>query len=229
MRRLKSAATVALIAIVVTGCVTTTQQTITTLSAADRSPKIVLMPVDVTLSEITTGGALEVKADWTKAAEANVSRAIADQLARQNARTVDFETPLDPKQKETDEQLVKLHRIVGATIMSPIKLPTKKDKFEWTLGPDVRTIGKSFNADYALFVRMQDSYSSAGHIIASVIAAALFGAPIQGGRQIGYASLVDLKSGDIVWFNALVRGEGDLRKPEPAANSVKLLLANFPK
>ncbi len=49
-----------------------------------------------------------------------------------------------------------------------------------------------------------------------------------GGQQVGFASLVDLETGDIVWFNRLVSGVGDLRTAEPARAAVDDLLADFP-
>jgi hypothetical protein len=40
---------------------------------------------------------------------------------------------------------------------------------------------------------------------------------IMGGVQSGFASLVDLRTGDIVWFNQLGRATGDLRSRSPRA------------
>ena len=47
-----------------------------------------------------------------------------------------------------------------------------------------------------------------------MVALALLGAISVGGSQTGYASLVDLNSGRIVWFNDLRRMSGDLRDPQ---------------
>jgi len=58
--------------------------------------------------------------------------------------------------------------------------------------------------------------------------AAILGVGVPGGRQISFASLVDLDTGDIVWFNFLVSGTGDLRDPNSARDSVDSLLAGFP-
>ena len=58
--------------------------------------------------------------------------------------------------------------------------------------------------------------------------AVLFGAYIPGGQQIGYASLVDLRDGRIVWFNNIDRMWGDLREAQPAAETVESLLKGFP-
>jgi hypothetical protein len=46
--------------------------------------------------------------------------------------------------------------------------------------------------------------------------------------QTANASLVDLSSGRVVWFNRLMRRSGDLRDPEKAAETVKSLLEGFP-
>ena len=52
---------------------------------------------------------------------------------------------------------------------------------------------------------------------------------MQGGEQHGFASLVDLRSGDIVWFNRLLSVVGDLRTEEPAAKTVSQLLEGLPQ
>jgi hypothetical protein len=49
-----------------------------------------------------------------------------------------------------------------------------------------------------------------------------------GGEQVGYASLVDLNTGRVVWFNQLNRMSGDLRNPAPAVETVEALLKDFP-
>jgi hypothetical protein len=58
---------------------------------------------------------------------------------------------------------------------------------------------------------------------------ALLGAFTTGGEQMGYASLVDLETGRIVWFNDLQRMTGDLRDPQAAAETVEALLKAFPR
>ena len=46
---------------------------------------------------------------------------------------------------------------------------------------------------------------------------------------IGTASLVDLKTGRVVWFRDLDRMWGDLREPQPAAETVEALMEGFPE
>ena len=55
-----------------------------------------------------------------------------------------------------------------------------------------------------------------------------------GGGQFAYASLVDLRTGEVVWFNVLQTGSqiagikfGDIRSPEGAAQMVERLLGRM--
>jgi hypothetical protein len=74
---------------------------------------------------------------------------------------------------------------------------------------------------------VRDSYASGERVVA-MIALAAFGVGVQGGTQVGYASLVDLNTGQVLWFNRLIRGWGDLREAEKAAESLNALLQGFP-
>ena len=125
---------------------------------------------------------------------------------------------------------------VGSEILSNkysnnalLTLPTKKDKFDWTLGPEVQQLREVYAADYALFVYFRDSFASEGRMAMMVVMGALFGVVPAGGLQVGYASLVDLDTGDILWFNVVgSRGNLDLRKPEDCAELITKLMENFP-
>ena len=61
-----------------------------------------------------------------------------------------------------------------------------------------------------------------------MIALALIGAISTGGEQVGYASLVDLNNGRVVWFNDVRRMSGDLRDEKTAMETVDTLLKGFP-
>ena len=49
------------------------------------------------------------------------------------------------------------------------------------------------------------------------------------GSEHGFASLVDLKTGDIVWFNVIYVGAGELRDAKGATTAVAQLFANMPE
>lgn len=190
--------------------------------------KIVVMPMDVELFSVSAGGVLEPRAEWTTQAQGNLKVAFHDR--QQQDGVVFQEFPGEPD--EAIENLNRLHGAVGKAINihhnGQLKLPTKEGKLEWTLGQDVSIIKEKTGADYALFTFVRDSYTS-GERAAAIVVAALFGVGLPGGIQVGYVSLVDLSTGDIVWFNSLIRGSGDLRETEKAKETLTALLKGFPR
>jgi len=225
-----------LAALAVGGCVAAVQKSAPDLSLRENTKRILLMPMDIELSVLTAGGILEPNAAWTADAKKYIHEAINKKLASQNgALLVDSDTDsdqLDTDQLDLQQQLIKLHEAVGYTILKhkyiePFKLPSKKNKFDWTLGEKARFLKETYGADYALFVYMRDSYATTGRV-AFIIVAAAVGVGVPGGQQVGFASLVDLNTGQIVWFNRLVRAAGDLRTMEKATLSVDQLLLDFP-
>lgn len=196
--------------------------------------RVLLMPADIELSVLNAGGATEPNAEWTKKAKELAVVALQEKLGETSARLIEYDEKRGNPDPESDEvQLLKLHEMVGASILLhkyiPVhSLPTKADTFDWTLGPAVATLRQKYDADYGLFVYVRDSYTSGGRA-AVILFAAILGVGVQGGTQTGFASLVDLKSGEIVWFNLLARGHGDLRTPEGTKDTVAALLENFPK
>jgi hypothetical protein len=199
------------------------------------SSEVVLMPPDVEVVELTAAGMREPRADWTETATKNVRQALRNELAERGARMISYRPANDPVQVVRDEhqQLVKLHGAVGNTILvhgylPAYSLPTKpEDRLAWTLGDGVARLRKDYDADYALFVHYRDAFSTPGRV-ALIATAALFGVSVPGGQQVGFASLVDLESGDVAWFTRLHSGFGDLRDPELARRSVDALLDEAP-
>ena len=188
---------------------------------------IALMPVDVELFEISAGGVTEPRADWTTTAGKNIMADLRARKAKLGARA----TEIADEQDEAVEALNNLHGAVSRAIVvhhfGQLKLPTKDGKLDWTLGPDAAKLREKSGADYALFTWVRDSYASAERK-AMMVVGALLGVGMGGGIQQAYASLVDLQSGRIVWFNRIVRGTGDLREAEPAAETLNALLTGFP-
>lgn len=199
----------------------------------DHKSRILLMEPDIELSELTAAGLEEPKADWTLRGRKNVDLALEDFFAAGSVRLVRYRPPAgNPDIERRDDQLVKLHERVGSSILmhlygSAATLPGKGGKLDWTLGAGTADLGVEQRADYALFVYIRDSYATAGRV-ATMVVMALIGVDVQGGIQVGFVSLVDLKTGDVVWFNRLVSETGDLREREPAAKAVDKLLAGFP-
>jgi len=189
--------------------------------------KVVLIPMDVELFSISGGGVLEPQAEWTENALKHLKTAY---YAKKQDLKVDISEMSDEPDEAIDD-LNRLHGAVGTAInlhhLGILKLPTKESKLDWTLGDTVSAIKQKTNADYALFTFVRDSYAS-GERVAAMLLAAAFGVGLGGGVQTGYASLVDLSNGRVVWFNRLLRATGDLREEAKARESLDSLLKNFP-
>jgi hypothetical protein len=195
--------------------------------------KVLLIEPDIILFELTAGGLEEPRANWTEAAKINVRKKLDEILQKRGDKLIPHQPPDKAQARmHAHDQIVKLHEVVGQSVLIhkyiPIyNLPTKEGCFDWGLGECVNCLKKDTGADYALFVYLRDSYTSPGRA-ALMVAAAIFGVGIQGGMQLGFASLVDLQTGQIIWFNRLVRGVGDLRTPEAAEKAIQELLVNIP-
>ncbi len=218
--------------VLVAGCAQTSVLARPGLGKPATPPRVLVMPADIELSELTAGGLLEPRADWTQRARAHFREALRAELESHRAAVVEYERPAEEAERAADDRLVKLHDAVGGTIvlhkyLPEFQLPTKEGKFDWSLGAGVKALRERTGADYALFVVLRDSYASSGRV-ALIVGAALLGVAVPGGRQVGFASLVDLATGDIVWFNRLIDPAGDLREPEPARRAIRSLLADLP-
>lgn len=193
--------------------------------SAEKGKKVLLIDPDVELSELTAGGVTEPRADWTATGKGFIKSDIGGTLTGKGIDTVPVDAVTDPH----EVQLVKLHGAVGLAILqnAMINLPTKGKALDWTLGPGVTALRDHYNGDYALFVYVRNSYSTAGRA-AIILLGAIAGIGVQGGTQVGFASLVDLRTGKIVWFNRLISSTGSLKEDKPAAATVKNLLAGLP-
>lgn len=235
---------IALVATVaLSGCVSTRQYADVEFAPPEGDYKLLVMRPDVSVGSVTTGGLVEPRADWTETARAKVTAALkAQQAARGgNVRILDRRDSLPGVDADTIAELERLHYAVGSSIAlhkySGAYLPTKRRKgLDYTLGADAVALGRRTGYDYALFLHAEDSFASDGRVALQVlgIAGCLVGfcAPnIGGAGQFAYASLVDLRTGDVVWFNVLKAGSqiagikmGDIRTDAGAAQMVDRLL-----
>lgn len=191
---------------------------------------ILLMPLDIELSEISLGGVIEPKAEWTDRAKSLIATKIKD---RKNILGINFIDLVDDGQNEEVNDINALHAAIAQSIAlhhfgtGLNALPTKGGSLDWSLGEVVKELKGNTAAEYALFFWVRDTYSSSERKVAA-FAMALLGKSMQGGLQVAYSSLVDLKTGTVVWFNLIKKPEGDLRNPEGSAIALDDLLSNFP-
>jgi hypothetical protein len=233
-------------ALTLSACVQTRQFADVEFAPPEGNYKLLVMRPDVSVGSVTTGGMVEPRADWTEQARVNLLAALKAQQAGRggNALIMERRDSLPGIEPETVAELERLHYAVGQSIAlhrySGRYLPTKRGKgLDWTLGEDAVRLGQRTGMDYALFLYAEDSFASTGRVALQVLGIAGcfvgFCAPnIGGGGQFAYASLVDLRSGEVVWFNVVQTGTqvaginiGDIRTPEGSAKLVERLLGRM--
>jgi hypothetical protein len=229
-----------------TACVQTRQYADVQFTPPQGDYKLLVLRPDVTVSQLTTGGMSEARADWTEQARTSIVNALRTQQASRGGQTVVIEhrneVPGVSAQELADierlnfavDQSIVLHKYLGDY------LPTKRGKgLDWTLGSDAVRLGQKTGYDYALFLHAEDQVASTGRVLLGVLGAAGcivgFCAPnIGGATQLDYASLVDLKTGEVVWFNVVQASSqvpgikfGELRTPQGAAQMIDRLLGRM--
>ena len=152
-------------------------------------------------------------------------------------RRPDFALPPDLAAGSRLGQVLRLNEAVALSIAFHSRpgseLATKGPRLDWTLGGGVQVLREATGADYALFTYLRDSYASDGRKalrVLGLLAGAAFGGvmDIGGGQQVGVATLVDLRSGRVVWFNLVSRQHGDLRDAAGARDTAAALLEDLP-
>jgi hypothetical protein len=171
----------------------------------------------------------EPSAEWTETARANIAAALnAAQLAQGNT-VVPISEPVGEDAQLMGDYRTLFRTVANAAIEHRLfpgaRLPTKKAAFDWTLGSGIARLGA--HGDYGLFLYTYDSYGSTGRKAAQVVGL-LMGVGMTAGVHVGYAGLVDLRTGELVWLNADVAMGGDVREAEGATKRVAQLLQGFP-
>ena len=227
-------------------CVQTKQYADPQFTLPQGSYKLLVLRPDVHVGSLTTGGMVEPRADWTEQARTNIVAALRAQQAALGGNLTIVERrnqlPGVAEQELADverlnfavDQSIVLHKYLGDY------LPTKRGRgLDWTLGADAVKLGEKTGYDYALFLHAEDSVASRGRVVLGVIGLAGcivgFCAPNVGGaEQLDYASLVDLKTGEVVWFNVVDAASqvpgikfGELRTPEGAAQMIERLIGRM--
>lgn len=232
-RNVVLAITALLLIVALAGC-TSTQ--VRTASGSNGHPlqiqgSVVLFEPDIELSELLAGGMAEPRQEWTRTARLLYPQAARELLSQQHIGMVkDVSLPADAGAEHPLRQLSLLSQAVSMSILQFSRssgqqpLRNKHGKFDWSLGPGVAALRTATGADYALFTYVRDTYTSGGRAAMRIAGFLLLGGDIGGGMQVGVASLVDLRTGQVVWHNLLVDQTGDLRNLAGARETAADLL-----
>lgn len=202
-------------------------------AAVLQGQKIVLFRPSVWVGEQSTAGMPEPNADWT----AQTRTLIAAELGR---RQSEFRNEIlaEPDLVGRDAELISAHKALFGSVATAVqtyqffpgnRLPTRKNRpFEWSLGGGTARIAELTGARYGFFIFTRDAYGSAGRKVFQFLAAGLAGVSVKSGEHVGYAGLVDLTTGDLLWLNADLEMGGDVRTVDGMRKRVAQLLEDFP-
>ncbi len=198
-----------------------------------KGQKIVLFRPDVLVGEQSTGGLPEPNADWTEQARSLLEAELGRRLGEFSAVVV-----AEPDPSSAHASTIGAHRGLFRSVAASVlehqlftgnRLPTRKNKaFDWTLGEGLKPVAGELGARYGLFVSTEDQYGSTGRKVFQVIAGLGLGVGVSSGVHTGYAGLVDLTTGSLVWINADAKMGGDVREEEGMRKRVSQLLEGMP-
>ena len=118
----------------------TTEPKYTITTFEKNNTKILLMPIDIEICELTIAGICEPNASWTKESKKNIILGFEEILKNKNASLNKYN-----KKDQNNEivQLIKLHTQMGQEIINneygSMELPTKEN-FDWSIGNKVKLL-----------------------------------------------------------------------------------------
>lgn len=200
--------------------------------------RVVLLPPEVNVYELSTGGVREKMDEWSELARRNVVQSLFGSVAFMKGATVcSLETDrLSSAQIQNLKETTSLHDVVDASICQhtygDYAFDDKVKRFDYTLGPEVRGIDST--ADVYIIVTGVDHISSSSRKAAqagAVVLGALlgFGVAPSGGVTAMTLSIVDASTGRVLWHSLRgSAGNHDLRNPASTSALVRDLFKNFP-
>jgi hypothetical protein len=195
--------------------------------------RIILMRPSIRVGSQSAGGMFEPNADWTAQARENIEREITRLQSTLGNKVVTYEEGLGNESALASQYSNLFSSVAESAIEYQFfkgnRLPTKKKTkgLEWSLGPGLAQMPSLEGADYLLFINSYDSIGSTGRKVLQIVGL-LAGVAVTSGEHKGYAGLVDLRTGELVWLNVDMAVGGDVRTPEGAAKRVSQLLEDFP-
>lgn len=198
----------------------------------DQHPrKILLMPPQMFVAEMSAGGVIQKQDDWTKQANENLLAA-AETHARENGRFETMRMPaLSPEETEIVESHIGLYDRVSYAIFVYGQgrgdgWEQKKIEWDYTLGNGLAFLRERTGADTALIFVGYDIISSSGRRALFAINLLRLGVPL--GQSFITAGLADLQTGEIHWLSYDQSMSMDSREPAEVESLVRDFFETYP-
>ena len=202
-----------------------------TQNLAARPKKIVLLPPQVFVYELSAGGVPTRMADWEATARDNIVAA-ATRLAQQAGFELVPAPALDPLLADQLEAHIGLYDRVAQSVFvygrgDQEAWAHKKNEFDYTVGPGLAFLREQTGADAALIVLGSDFISSGGRRAAFIAGLAL-GIVMPLGQSFITAGIVDLTTGDVLWMSFDSSVSMDSRTPADVDSLMRDLYQTWP-
>ncbi len=190
--------------------------------SANLPAKLLVLPVSVSIKEISAGGVVQEDPIWSKEGESAMTLAVNGFFAKRGTTSILTMPELTDEETELVHEHILLYDVVASEAYIAANVPAYgwshlAADFHYTLGNGLRFLKQKSGADAALIVIGDDSISTGGRK-AMVAIAALAGVGMPLGSSKVLVGVVDLEDGDILWFqHSFAQGNLDLRRPEDAS------------
>ncbi len=199
--------------------------------------RIVILPVEFTVYEKSVAG-LEAVPDWSESAKYALGDAAAKMLKLDNRFEIVAMPTFEGETESLLREHVELFKIVADSVTSLITYGgkawrEKRTNFDYTLGDGLAFVADAAQADYALIVAGAQIKQTGGSIFMQLLLAGGGYMPPGGGTFV-VVGIVNLRSGDVAWFNWKQGVEifgmtgSDVRDPVTAAGLVGKMFAEYP-
>ena len=228
-----------LLLLALAGCSTPTTYLARPLAEPEnpRLPKRVLVvPPDVNVVEVTVGGVGEKDAQWSRQAKDNLLAALRAQAGKGNLFELVAMPEITQEEKDVLDAHAAMFELVAANA-SEYGLSTdsfwknRASQLRYTVGPGLAFLAEKSGAEAALFISAEDAVSTGGRVAVLLATILLFGMPaLTPGYSYLAAGIVDLASGDLLWHNFDWNiARRDLRKAQDADGLLTEVFASLPR
>jgi hypothetical protein len=200
--------------------------------------KVLLLPVDIRLHEVSTGGVTEKVDEWSNTASTRAAQCVREEANSRHLFEIVEGPPLSPEDKAALDQYIALYDVVAgsAYVASHSVYPawTERAKtFDYTLGPGLKDLAEHTGIDAALLVSGSDYISSSGRRAAMAMGAllgAFTGVVVMPAGGISFISVgvIDLRSGNVIWFGTDQSGGTDFRNEADIRRMLDGLFQTYP-
>lgn len=197
-----------------------------------RPKKVVLLPPQVFVFELSAGGVPTRMADWEATARDNLITATTRQA--QDSRLFELvpaPAPTSAALDQLDAHIGLYDRVAQSVFVygrgEQDAWAHKKYEFDYTVGPGLGFLREQTGADAALIILGADFISS-GERKAAFVVGLLLGVALPLGQSFITAGLVDLKTGDVQWMSFDSSASLDTRNPADVDAIMRALYQTYP-